>query len=167
MNKRLSAAAVVLAAVTAVSVLGGCAEIARDTGNKAADKAKSYLQSEIGVSGDLSTLRDNAVSYLHDELGLNNNSNKLIEGTWKPSGNNGDDRTWTFSGSNTCTLKSKQNNTTDEGTYSVNEAEKSVEIALNTWQEPVTFTFKLRQTLSDEYLDLTSEDDEYHLIKKK
>lgn len=167
MKKRLYAAGVLLAAVTAVSALGGCAEIAKDTGNKAAEKAKSYLQSEVGVSGDLSTLRDSAVSYLHEELGLNNNANRLIQGTWTPADKNAGDGTWSFSGSNTCTLKNKQNNTADEGTYSVNETEKTVEIALNSWKDPVTFTFKLRQTLSDEYLDLTAEDDEYHLIKKK
>lgn len=165
MKKILSVAAAVFAAVTSVAVLCSCAEV-QNAGNQIVSNAKDYLKSEAGVSGDVSSIRDNAVSYISEELGLNNNANKNLEGTWKTDKGEGDWQ-WTFDGINKCTLSSKQEDSASEGTYSVNDDGKTVDIALNSWGETITFTYKLRQTLSDQYLDLSSDTQAFNLIKKK
>ncbi len=166
MKKGLTAVAVGLAAVTSLITLGGCAQNLQDTGNKIVSNAKSYFESEINYSGDLSKLKNDAVSYFNEELGLNNNANKSLEGTWKSEQGVNDWR-WTFDGSNKCLLASKSENNSSEGTYSVDEAKKTVDICLNSWQSTLTFSYKLRQTLSDQYLELESDSQSYRLIREK
>ena len=166
MKKGLFAVAACLAAVTSLITLGGCAQNLQDTGNKIVSNAKSYFESEINYSGDLSKLKDGAVSYFNEELGLNNNANSSIEGTWK-SVQGANDWRWTFDGKNKCLLASKSENSSSEGTYSMDEAKKTVDICLNSWQSTITFSYKLRQTLSDQYLELDSDSQGYSLIREK
>lgn len=166
MKRLCSAAIAVLAAVTSMTFLCACSENIQNTGNKIVSNAKDYLQSEAGFDGNVSKLQNDAVSYLHEELGLNNNANQAVQGTWK-SDKSEFDWVWTFDGSNKCLLRSQKEQFEGEGTYSVDEAKKTVDIAMNQWGETLTFTYKLRKTLSDEYLDLTGESQSYNLIKQK
>lgn len=166
MKKGLTAVTVGLAAVTTLISFGGCAQNLQNTGNKIVSNARSYFESEINYDGDLSKLRNNAVSYFNEELGLNNSANKAFEGTWKSEQGVNDWR-WTFDGSNRCLLASKSENSESEGTYSVDEAKKTVDICMNSWQNTITFTYTLRQTLSDQYLELESDSQGYKLIREK
>ena len=163
--KRFFAIAAALLICAASTV--GCAKKTVVTGNKIVSNAQSYLQSEAGFDGDVSKAADKAVSYIQEELGLNNSSNKVLEGIWEEPKDYIDDWTWTFDGGNGCTLSSVQYKTTANGTYSVNEQESTVEVMLDGWEQPVTFTYKLRQTLSDTMLNLSSDDQAYSLVKKK
>lgn len=166
MKKGLTAVACGLAAVTALISLGGCAQNFQNTGNKIVSNAKSYFVSEFNYDGDISRLKDNAASYFNEELGLNNSANKAFEGTWK-SEQGVDDWRWTFDGDNHCLLASKSENSSSEGTYSVDEAKKTVDICLNSWERAITFTYTLRQTLSDRYLELDSDTQGYKLMREK
>ena len=49
----------------------------------------------------------------------------------------------------------------------MNDSEGTVDISLNSWDATITFSYKLRSTLSDEYLTLTSETQGYSLKKHK
>lgn len=166
MKRICSAAVAVLAAVTSMTFLCACSENLQTTGNKIVSNAKDYLQSEVGFDGNVSKLQNDAVSYLNEELGLNNSANQALRGTWNTDKGEGDWQ-WTFDGTNKCLLSSKQNKSDAEGTYSVDDTKKTVDIALNTWGETVTFTYKLRQTLSDTYLELTGDAQSYSLILQK
>ncbi len=166
MKKIATAVTVIIAAVTTLTIFSACAEKVKDTGNKIVSSARSYADSEIGFDGDLSKLSDKAISYVQGELGLNNSANQILEGTWLNEDDAADWR-WTFDGSNKCILASKRDESRSEGTYSVNESEGTVDISLNSWDATITFSYKLRSTLSDEYLTLTSETQGYSLKKHK
>ncbi len=166
MKRTLFAVVAILAAVTSMTLLCACSENLQDTGNKIVSNAKDYLQSEAGFDGNVSKLKNDAVSYLNEELGLNNNDNQLLQGTWNTDKGEGDWQ-WTFDGTNKCLLHSKKEKSDAEGTYSVDKAKKTVDIAINSWGETVTFTYNLRKTLSDEYLELKSDAQTYSLIKQK
>ena len=170
MKKVLTAVTIMALAVTSLTTLGGCAENLTETGNNIVSSAKDYAKSEIGVDSDISSISQvggKAVSYLNEELGLNNASNKVLEGTWNTKKGESGDWQWTFDGKQSCKLKSKENKSTSEGTYSVDENAKTVEICLYEWDETIPFTYRLQQTLSDEYLTLTSESETYSLVKAK
>lgn len=155
------------AAAACVIAFGGCAKQTVKVGNKVVSNAQSYLQSEAGFDGDVSKALSKVDSYLQQEIGLNNSSNQVLEGTWEEPKDYIDDWTWTFDGKNGCTLSSVQYNSSTDGTYSVNESEGTVDILLNTWDQPQKFTYKLRQTLSDTMLTLSADDQGYSLTKKK
>ena len=170
MKKVLSAVTFVVAAVTSLTILGGCSENLKETGNSIVSSAKDYRKSEVGVESDVSSLSQvggKAVDYLKDEIGLNNTSNKVIEGTWNTKNSEDGDWVWTFDGKNLCKLTSKQNSYRADGSYSVNESENTVDICLDTEDEVVTYTYQLSQTLSDTYLKLQSDENTYQLILKK
>lgn len=168
MKKILSIAAAAAVAFSCIFVLGACSkEEAKKEGNKIVSDAKSYLQSELGIDGDVSDLKSSVKEAVRDELGLNNTSNQVLEGNWIPVTDTIDDWCWTFDGKNKCTLKSEPNASSAGGTYSVNEDDGTVVIQLDTWNEPVTFTYALKTTLSDNFLKLSSETQGYNLKKEK
>lgn len=158
-----------IAAALLICTLGtvGCAKKAKETGNKIVSNAQSYLKSETGFDGDVSKAADKAVSYIQEELGLNNSSNMVLEGTWEEPEDYIDDWTWFFDGSNGCKLSSVQYKTAANGTYSVDETEGTVLIMLDQWEQPIKFTYTLKQTLSETTLKLSSDDQGYSLTKKR
>ncbi len=161
-----SAVVCAAAMMTVLSACGGAQDAAKETGNKIVSEAQSYLQSELGVDGDVSKLASSAGEYLQNELGLNNADNQVLEGTWVPSHKTTSDWQWTFDGKNGCTLSSKLEQASANGTYDINVSEGNVRILLETWDEPITFTYKLQKTLSAETLILSSETQGYSLTKQ-
>ena len=167
MKKGLTAVACGLAAVTALISLGGCAQNFQNTGNKIVSNAKSYFVSEFNYDGDISRLKDNAASYFNEELGLNNSANKVIEGIWTQKDETNGDWEWTFDGTNKCVLKGLTTGFEGNGTYSVNEDERTVTVCMNEWDKEKVYTYKLTQTLSDTMLELTEGYSSYNLVKNK
>ena len=151
-------AAVLTLATTAV--LGGCSETVNDTGNKIVNNVKSYVQSEAGVNGDV---KSQAKEYAKTELGLNGN-NDVIKGTWKQEDETNGDWVWTFDGSKTCHLQGITTGFESDGTYAVDINAKTVTVNMDGWDKQKVYTYKLRQTTSDSYLDLTESLSSYHLI---
>lgn len=169
MKKIISIAAAAAVALSCLFVFGACsAEEAKKEGNNVVSNLKSYVESEAGIDGNnTESLKSSVKEAIRDELGINNTSNQVLEGTWIPVADTIDDWCWTFDGDNKCTLKSEPNATSSSGTYSVNEDEGKVDIQLETWNEPVTFTYTLKSTLSDSFLKLSSETQGYNLKKEK
>lgn len=167
MKKIISIATAAAIALSCLFVFSACSEKAKEEGNKIVSNAESYLKSEAGVDGDVSSLKSSAEKAIRDELGLNNTSNQILEGNWQPVKETIDNWCWIFDGVNKCTLKSEPSASSASGTYSVNEDNGTVDILLDTWNEPVTFTYKLETTLSDSFLKLSSETQGYNLKKGK
>ncbi len=156
MKKIFAIAASLIMVAASVTVFTGC-DIAKETGNKAVSEGKEYLKSELGVDGDASTLKSKAGSYLQNELGLNGD-NDVIAGTWKQSDNSA---VWTFDGKKTCHLKDAS--TDSDGTYKVDVNEATVTVEMD---GTTVYSYKLRKTLSNETLELTSDSASYKLKKQ-
>ena len=167
MKRIIAGLAAASVALSFAAVLGGCTENVQETGNKIVSGAKDYLQSEAGINGDVNSLKDNAVSYLNEELGLNNSANKVIEGIWTQKDETNGDWEWTFDGTNKCVLKGLTTGFEGNGTYSVNEDERTVTVCMNEWDKEKVYTYKLTQTLSDTMLELTEGYSGYNLVKNK
>ena len=169
MKKVLTAVTFVVAAVTSLTVLGGCSENLKETGNSIVSSAKDYLKSEVGVESDVSSLSQvggKAVDYLKDEIGLNNTSNKVIEGTWNTKNSEDGDWVWTFDGKGKCNLQGITTGFSGEGTYSVDAYAGTVKVKIDAWDNEKLYKYTLRKTLSDETLDLSETYSSYHLVKQ-
>ena len=167
MKKILLIAVSAAVALSSLFIFSACSEKVSEEGNKIVSNAESYLKSEAGIDGNVSDLKSSVKKNIRDELGINNTSNQVLEGSWKPAVKTIDEWCWTFDGNNKCTLKSEPTASYAEGTYSVNEDDGTVEILLDTWNQSVTFTYTLKSTLSDTTLKLSSETQGYNLKKEK
>ena len=158
MIKRFAA---VCAAAAMMFSLCACSERLQETGNKIVNNAQSYAKDELGVSGDLnaSTALDGAQSYIEGELGLNG-SEGVLSGTYT-SAEEGKDWVWTFDGKKTCHLKDAS--TDSDGTYKVDVNEATVTVEMD---GTTVYSYKLRKTLSNETLELTSDSASYKLKKQ-
>ena len=164
MKKFLCIIAIGVLAALCAGVMASCGDSVKEEGNKVVSNAKDYLKSELGVDGNP---LESAKDYLKDELGLNNTSNEVIEGTWTQEDETNGNWEWTFDGTNKCVLKGLTTGFEGNGTYSVNEDERTVTVCMNEWDKEKVYTYKLTQTLSDTMLELTEGYSSYNLVKNK